>query len=212
MPLKKTVVNSLFAGVVLVTPLAITLFVLQILANWTLVVVDPVADGTQLTRYTANNELAARVLAAVLILLALTVLGYVAQRRVGQYLFGNVGRVVNVVPLVSTIYVTVRQVADSLVDRGTAYERVVLVEYPREKVYSLGLITGDGPEAVESSVGEEVYSVFLPNSPNPTAGRYVLLPESEVTELDMSVRRAMRLIVTTGVTGESAPATVLPDE
>ena len=187
---------------ILITPLVITLFVLRILVNWSLQFVNPVVQGTRLFEYTANIEAVAQVLAAVLIVAAITLLGYLAQKSVGRHMFGNIGRIVNVIPLVNLIYASVRQVANSLVDRDTAYESVVLVEYPRKDVYSIGLVTGESPAAVEDFADQEVYNVFLPNSPNPTAGRLVLLPEDQIHEIDMSVRHGMRLVVTTGIGGE----------
>lgn len=194
--------NSFVAGLLLITPLVVTVYVLRVLVNWSFQFVNPVVQGTRLTQYTANIEAVAQLVAAVLIVAAITLLGYLAQKSVGQQLFGNIGRIMNVIPLVSTLYGSVRQVANSLVDRDTAYEGVVLLEYPREGIYSIGLVTGQSPPAVEAMSDQEVYNVFLPNSPNPTAGRLVLLPEDQVHELDMSVRRGMRLIITTGMNGD----------
>lgn len=204
--LSDAVKSSFVAGLILITPLVVTLYVLRLLVNWSLRFVNPVVQATRLTRYTANVEAVAQVVAAVLIVAAITLFGYLAQKSVGKHLFGSIGRVVNVIPLVSTIYSSVRQVANSLVERNTAYESVVLVEYPRKDVYSIGLVTGQSPAAVENFAGQEVYNVFLPNSPNPTAGRLVLLPDDQVHEIDMSVRRGMRLIVTTGVGADEDPS------
>lgn len=210
--------SSFVSGMILIAPLVLTLYVLSVLVNWSAKLIDPVVAGTRLTQYTGDDLLAAQLLAAVLILATITILGYLAKRSIGRQLFGRVGRVVNVIPLVSTIYGSVRQVADSLVERNTAYESVVLVEYPREGVYSLGLVTGESPDTVEDFAGDDVYNVFLPNSPNPTAGRLVLLPEHQVHEIDMSVRKGMRLIVTTGIGEAEPPAsaatspTALPDD
>ncbi|WP_324755959.1 DUF502 domain-containing protein [Haloarcula sp. GH36] len=201
--------RSFVAGLLLLTPLVITLYVLRLLVSWSLQFVDPVVQGTRLTQYTGNVEAVAQLVAVVLILVVVTVLGYLAQKNVGRQLFGGIGRIVNVIPLFSTIYLTVRQVANSLVDRSTAYESVVLVEYPREGIYSLGLVTGESPREVEQVADQEVYNVFLPNSPNPTGGRLVLLPEDQLRELDMSVRRALRLVVTTGVGAEDEPAALI---
>ncbi|MDF9745254.1 DUF502 domain-containing protein [Natrinema salsiterrestre] len=201
--------SSFIAGLILVAPLVVTLYVLRFLVNWTVRFVDPVVDAAGLTRYTANVEIVAQLLAVAVILAAIVALGFLAQRSVGRHLFGNVGRLVNVVPLVSTIYSSVRQVADALVERRTAYESVVLVEYPREDVYMIGLVTGESPEAVADFAGGDVYNVFLPNSPNPTGGKLVLLSEDQVHEIDMSVRRGMRLIVTTGM-GEERESATLP--
>lgn len=195
--------NSFVAGLLLITPLVVTVYVLRILVNWSFQFVNPVVQGTRLTQYTANIEAVAQLFAAVLIVGAITLLGYLAQKSVGQQLFGNIGRIMNVIPLVSTLYGSIRQVANSLVDRDTAYEGVVLVEYPREGIYSLGLVTGQSPPAIEAMSDQDVYNVFLPNSPNPTGGRLALLPEDQVHELEMSVRRGMRLVITSGMDGKT---------
>ncbi|QCC48625.1 DUF502 domain-containing protein [Halobellus limi] len=208
MKLSTAVKSSFFAGLILITPLVVTLYVLRILVNWSLQFVNPVVRETRLTQYTANIEVVAQVLAVVVILGSITVLGYLAKQRVGREMFGNLGRIVNVIPLVSTIYVGVRQVANSLVDRDTAYESVVLVEYPRKDVYSIGLVTGESPTVAEDVAGERLYNVFLPHSPNPTAGRLVLLPDDQIHEVDMSVRRGMRLIVTSGIGADEKPTTL----
>lgn len=215
MNLTRTLKASFVAGLILITPLAVTLYVLRLAVNWSLQFVNPVVESTRLTQYTANIEAVAQLVAFVAIVVVITVLGYLAQRSVGKELFGRVGRVVNVVPFVSTIYGSVRQVANSLVERRTNYDGVVLVEYPREGIYSIGLVTGESPSVVESVADQQVYNVFLPNSPNPTGGRLVLLPEDEVHELDMSVRQGMRLIVTTGMNDEDAPTSAfeaLPED
>lgn len=210
MTLSSRVKSSFVAGLILVAPLAVTLYILRFLVNWSLQFVTPVVRAAGLAQYTRNVEVVAQLLAVVLIVAAIVLLGFLAQQSVGRHLFGNIGRLVNVVPLVSTIYGSVRQVADSLVERKTGYESVVLVEYPREGVYMIGLVTGESPRAVEDVAGQDAYNVFLPNSPNPTAGRLVLLPEDQVHEIDMSVRRGMRLIVTTGMGDEREEAAVTP--
>jgi uncharacterized membrane protein len=200
--------NSFVAGLILITPLVVTLYILRILANWSLQLINPVVQGTRLTQYTANIEAVAQILAVVLIVAAITFLGYLAQKAIGQRMFGNVGRIVNVIPLVNTIYTSVRQVADSLVNRDTAYESCVLVEYPRENCYSIGLVTGNSPKAIDEFDDQEVYNVFLPHSPNPTAGRLLLLPADQIHETDMSVRQGMRLIVTTGIGSDTEPSAI----
>ncbi|WP_436930372.1 DUF502 domain-containing protein [Halosimplex halobium] len=203
MPLTSRLKESFVAGLILVAPLAITLYILQILVSFSLQFVNPLVDRFGLIETAANVELAAQVLAVVLIVAVVTGLGLVAQWSIGRHLFGNLGRTINIVPLVSTIYGGVRQVATSLVDTGSQFERTVLVEYPREDLYSIGFVTGEGAEAFDEATGDRAHSVFLPNSPNPTAGRLVMVPESEIHETDMSVRQGMRMIVTTGIGSEA---------
>ena len=208
MSIGDAVKRSFVAGLILVAPLVVTVYVIRILTNWTIQFVNPLVEGTRLTNYTANNPLAAQTLAVVAVLAAIVVLGYLAQQSVGRQLFGNVGRIVNVIPLVNVIYGSVRQVANSLVDRDEAYESVVLVEYPRDGIYSIGLVTGDTPIDVAGFGDEPVYNVYFPNSPNPTGGRLVLVPESDIHETDMSVRAGMRMLVTTGVTENGEPRSI----
>jgi uncharacterized membrane protein len=197
--------QNFLTGIVLLTPLAVTVYVLQLLVGWSLPLIDPLVQGTRLTNYTANVPFLAELLAVLGILAAITVVGALAQWSVGQRLFGTAGRIVYLVPLVNTIYGSVRQVANSLVEGSTRYERVVLVEYPRMGCYTIGLVTGEAPAAAKT--GEEpFYTVFLPNSPNPTAGRLVILPESDLEETDMSVRRGLRLVITTGMSGPEGTA------
>lgn len=196
--------RSFVAGLVLVAPLAVTLFVLRILAGWALTVVDPLVRQTRLVEYTANIELVAQAIAVLLIVLVILLLGALTQVSVGRRLFGNFGRAVTFIPLVSTVYTSVRRITTSLVDRETGYDRVVLVEYPREGIYALGLVTAEAPAAAAAVTEGPVYNVFLPNSPNPTAGRLALVPEEQIHEIDVSSRRGMRLLVTMGI--DDSPA------
>ncbi|WP_435196287.1 DUF502 domain-containing protein [Natronomonas sp. EA1] len=199
MDLRTELKGSLLAGTLLVAPLAVTVLVLRIGYGYLTGVINPVAKAAGLARYTANVELAAQALAVVLILLGITLVGFIAQRSLGRRLFGGLDRAVGFIPLVSVIYTSVRQVADALGTQESRYEQVVLVEYPREGIYSVGFVTGDSPGAAERIAGEDVYNVFLPNSPNPTAGRLVLVPASRVHETDLPVRRGIRMLVTTGM-------------
>jgi uncharacterized membrane protein len=191
--------NSFIAGLALLAPLVVTVVAMQFLVGWLTTLIDPVVQGTRLTQYTANIEAVAQVLALLVIAGVVVVLGYLAQGRVGQRVFAWIDRGIGVVPLVSIVYSSVRQVADALMERSNRYQSVVMIEYPREGVYSLGFVTGDGPDEAASVADESLYNVFLPNSPNPTGGHFLMVPEDEIHELDISVRRGVRLLVTTGI-------------
>lgn len=204
--------DSFIAGLILVAPLVITLYVLQVLSGIAFEFIDPVVRETNLESYTANVELAARAIAAVLILILVTLLGFIAQRRVGQQLFGGLGRTITLVPIVRTIYSTVRQISTSVSSKESSYDSLVLVEYPRRGAYAIGLVTSESPQAVSDVEGSTVHNVFLPSSPNPASGRLLLVPEEQLYEVDLSVRQGMGLLMTTGAgtkqAGESAPSAV----
>lgn len=191
--------RSFLAGVLLVAPLAVTLFVAWLAIGYLSDVLDPVVEVTGLGRFVAEAVLA-QALAAVLVAAALVVLGFLAQRGLGERLFGGFDRLVGIVPVASVVYSSVRQVGKALSDRSSRYDRVVVVEYPRLGVYSLGFVTGDAPAEASDVAGEPTHNVFVPNSPNPTGGRLVLVPESRIHETEIPVRSGLRLVLTTGIT------------
>jgi len=173
--------------------------------GWLGGVLVPVVEGTRLETFTANNLLLAQLLVIVLFFLLVTALGFLAQRSAGKRLFGRTGRMVNFLPVFRTIYGTVREMASSVVSRSSDYESVVYVEYPRKGVYRLGLMTGESPDDLETHAGEPAQNVFFPGSPNPTQGSLIMVPESNVHESDMSVRAAIRFLMTTGMDSSRGP-------
>lgn len=194
--------SSFLAGLLLLAPLAVTAFVLQFAFVRLFGVLEPIVTATRLADYTANIQIAAQVLAIVLIVLFIVAIGFLADLSVGARLFGGFDRLIGLVPMVSVIYSGVRQVGNALAERENRYESVVLVEVPRENVYSIGFVTGDAPAVATDVAGETVYNVFIPNSPNPTAGRLLLVPSARLHETDLTVRQGLRLVVTTGITSD----------
>jgi uncharacterized membrane protein len=199
--------NSFITGLFFVAPLAVTLFILQVIFDWVTTTIRPVVQrvipflATTLD-YSGDLILVAQVVSALLIALVITLIGYVATKSLGQRLFGGFERGVRLVPLVRTIYFGVRQVSESLTESTESYDRVVLVEYPRERHWMLGFVTSESPRSIREAAGEDLYTVFIPHSPNPTAGKLMMVAEEEMWELDMSVRRGLRIIVTTGLSAE----------
>lgn len=198
--------RSFVAGVLLVAPLVVTAYVLRTLVDWLFVLIEPVARAIGVGGLAGGVSILGQLSAAVLIVAVVTLLGAIASNRWGGRAFGGLGRIVDIVPLVNTIYGSVRQVATALGNRESAYDRVVLVEYPRTGLHVIGLVTGDPPDATRAEVGDDALAVFLPNSPNPTGGRLLVVPAEDVREIDMSVRAALRFIVTTGMGAAEAPS------
>ncbi|MGB9988054.1 DUF502 domain-containing protein [Salarchaeum japonicum] len=200
MRIKTSLKSDFLAGLVLVAPLLVTLVILQFVFSWTTGFLAPFIEGSRLASLTANNVLLAQLLALVLFVVGVTVVGAVAQWSVGKRVLGRTGRVVTFIPVFRTIYGSIRGMVSSVTTRSSDFESVVYVEWPQDGVYRLGLKTGDSPEGVEEVAGEKAYNVFVPGSPNPTQGSLILVPESQAHESDLSVRAAIRLLMTTGMT------------
>ncbi|MFB6152377.1 MAG: DUF502 domain-containing protein [Haloarculaceae archaeon] len=198
MRVKPTLKSNFLAGLALSAPVIVTLFVIQVASNWVFGALTPIVEGTGAKVLTGNLLLAQLLVGAVIVGL-ITVVGWVAQYSVGRALFGRAGRTMDFIPVVRTIYTSVRQVASSVTNRASEYESVVLVEYPRDGMYSIGLVTGESPSVAENLADDDVYNVFFPASPNPTQGKLLMIPESRIHETDMSVGRGFQLLMTTGM-------------
>ncbi|MEF8784481.1 MAG: DUF502 domain-containing protein [Haloarculaceae archaeon] len=199
MGLSETLKKSLIAGIALIAPLVVTVVAVRLIFGWLRGILNPIIQETGLVRLSGNIEILAELGALAILLLGITLLGYLAQRSGGARLFDLFDRLVGIIPMVSVVYSSVRQVSDSLVNRESKYESVVLVEYPRKGLYVLGFVTSESPGAVTDALGREAYNVYVPNSPNPTQGRFMLVPTEDVIDIDMSVSRTVRLLVTTGI-------------
>ncbi|AFK18114.2 DUF502 domain-containing protein [Haloferax mediterranei ATCC 33500] len=196
--------SSFVTGLILVSPLAVTVFVLQFTFNRITTTLRPLVRQVTpflatVLNYSGDIVLISQVLSAFIIAIAISLIGYLASISLGQRLFGSFERGVKLLPLVRTIYFGVRQVSESLTEPTAGYDRVVLVEYPREGVYSIGFVTNEAPSPVVNALETDLYTVFLPHSPNPTAGALIMVSDDEIRELDMPVRRGLRLLVTTGL-------------
>ena len=106
------------------------------------------------------------------------------------------------IPLIKQVYTTISQIIEVAVsDREKSYQKVVMVEYPRKGIYSIGFLTSEDNFLIGSAIGreEKVYNVFIPTSPNPTSGMFIVVPESEVKILDIKIDDAIKLIISGGV-------------
>ena len=103
------------------------------------------------------------------------------------------------IPLVRSIYASVKQVTESMFSSGKSFRKVVLVEYPRKGMWSLAFQTGTGAEEVRDKTGRDVTNVFIPTTPNPTSGFFLMMPQKDVIVLDMSVDEALKYIISMGV-------------
>ena len=135
--------------------------------------------------------------------------GLLTRYFVGRRIIAIGERIVQVVPLVNRVYRAVQQIRDVFVGRqGAVFQKVCLIEYPRENMIAVAFVTSVEQGLVQHAAGKELVAVFVPTTPNPTSGYLVYLPPSEVTELDITVEEAMKLIVSGGayIPGNTQPA------
>ena len=139
-------------------------------------------------------------LGAILAFLLLLITGVLGANLIGRRLVALYEAVLNRIPLVRTVYGSVKHFAEMVIgDSGTSFKKVILIEYPREGLYSIAFQTSDNPSEVQARTGETIITVFLPTTPNPTSGFMLFVPRSHATELEMSVEDALKMVVSLGV-------------
>ena len=139
-------------------------------------------------------KLVALALAVVLI----SVVGVLARYYIGKKIIDWTDRVLMRVPLINKFYGAIKQVNDAFAGNKHSFKTVVLVEFPREGVHSIGFLTSEQRDEVQQKTREKVVCVFIPTTPNPTSGFLILVPEDKVMKLDMSVTDAIKYIVSLG--------------
>lgn len=191
-----------FAGLLVVLPLAITVWVVQ----WILGTLDQtlliLPAGWQPDRLLGVHIPGLGVLLALAILL---VVGAVASNFIGRRLLAWSDGLLARIPVVRSIYSGVKQVSDTLFsENGNAFRTAVLIEWPRPGVWTIGFVTGTPGGDVANHLPGEYQSVYVPTTPNPTGGYFVMLRKSDCIELRMTVDEALRYVISMGVVAPSA--------
>lgn len=196
----------LLSGLLVIVPLAITLAVL----NWIIGTLDQTLWllPEEWQRYLSEHKV--RGLGVLLTLAILLSVGAVASNFVGKRLLGWGDAVVRRIPVVRSIYSSVKQVSDTLFsESGNAFRTAVLVQWPHEGVWTIAFVTGTpGQEVVDHLGGGDYLGVYVPTTPNPTGGYFVMLKRSDCIELRMSVDDALKYIVSMGVVVPGGPAAI----
>ena len=135
----------------------------------------------------------------VIVILIVAVLGLLSHFFVAKMMISISEQLINKIPFMGKVYKTVKQIVDTFSKQNKAvFQKAVLVEYPRKGCYSVGFLTSEATGEVAPLKDEKMYNVFVPTTPNPTGGFLLILPESEIRILKMSVGEAMKFIISGG--------------
>ena len=150
-------------------------------------------------------------LSVIILVTALWLTGVAVTNMVGQWLLNQSNRMFSHIPIVKSIYNSVRQVSDTLFSSsGQAFREAVLVQYPRAGSWTIAFVTGRPTGEVADKLITEMVTVYVPTTPNPTSGFMLIVPRGEVMPLDMSVDEALKYIISMGVVAPPAPASPPP--
>ncbi|MGA7878593.1 MAG: DUF502 domain-containing protein [Desulfoferrobacter sp.] len=195
--IKDKIRNYFIAGLLTVVPLSITVYVISLLLRNADRIFNLIPS-----RFNPKAHLPFPLpgLGAILVVTMIFVIGLLVKNYVGGRIIDFGERIVYQIPLVRPIYSAVKQLLIAIFSQSyDGFKRVVMIEYPRRGIYALGFVTGVASGEVQELTKERVVNVFLPTTPNPTSGFYLLIPEKDVIPLTISVEDAFKLIISGGL-------------
>jgi len=139
-------------------------------------------------------------LGVILTLVLLLLTGLIVANFFGRRLVTAWESLLARIPLVRTVYGAVKQITASLfADASQSFREVVLVEYPRRGLWMLAFVTGETPKLFQRKAGEDLINIYVPTTPNPTSGFYIMVPPSDIKRLDVPVEVGLKMILSAGV-------------
>jgi uncharacterized membrane protein len=200
--LKQDLKNDLIAGLLVVIPLATTIWLTITIASWVIDFLTQIPK--QINPFDGLDPILTNALnIGVGITVPLTfilVIGLMARNFVGRWLLDLGEQILQGIPLAGAIYKTLKQLLETLLrDSQSRFRRVVMVEYPRPGVWTLGFVTGAVSPQLQAQVADPLLSVFIPTTPNPTSGWYAMVPEDDVINISMSIEDAFKVLISGGI-------------
>ena len=193
----------LITGLLIWIPLAITIWVLELIVSTmdqSLLLLPPKYQPHALFGHQIPG------LGALLTVLVVFVTGVLASNILGQRLVFFWERILGRIPVVKTIYTAVKQVSDTLfAPGGQAFSKALLVQYPRQGCWTIAFLTGKPGGDLANHLRGDYVSIYLPTTPNPTSGFFLVMPRADVIELDMSVDEALKYVISMGVVAPEVP-------
>lgn len=191
---------SFLTGVVVIAPVGLTLWLIWTVVGWFDSFVLPlIPDQFQPEEYIGINLRGV----GVIVFLAFTVIvGWVAKGIIGRSLIHFAESLVDRMPVVRSVYSGIKQISETVfAQTERSFEKACLIQYPRRGIWAIGFVstTAKGEVAARAETGGQLFSVFVPTTPNPTSGFLLYFPEEDVILLDMSVEDAAKLVISAGL-------------
>ncbi|MEC7745426.1 MAG: DUF502 domain-containing protein [Candidatus Neomarinimicrobiota bacterium] len=179
--------SKLFAGIATLLPLYLTFFVIKFL----FVTLEEMSDPL-LKRF--NLDIPG--LGIILTVLLIYILGFLVTNFLGRKIFNLGERIVKKVPIVNMIYTTLKQITDTFTKGSTdAFEGAVYIQYPRQGLWTMAFISGES----KTKDGVPYYHLFVPTTPNPTSGFFLMIPQADTVATGMSVEDGLKTIISGGL-------------
>lgn len=210
--LKQDFKNDLIAGLLVVIPLATTIWLSFNMAIWVIDLLTRIPK--RLNPFDGLDPILVNILnvfvGLTVPLFGILLIGLMARNIVGRWLLDLGEGILQAIPFAGSVYKTLKQLLETLLqDSKDKFRRVVLVEYPRKGVWAIAFVTGAMSPDFQAHFSRPMLNVFIPTTPNPTSGWYAIVQEEEVLPLSISVEDAFKLIISGGIVSPSQPSQTL---
>ena len=186
--------NNFIAGVVVLIPIGITLYLTLFLVR--------ISGKVIPKEINPNNYLPFNIpgVEIVIALIIITLIGWLSLSFLGKKFFELFNNILKKIPILRTIYSAIGQMTESFTKNDNKQKSVVLLEYPRKGIWAVGFATNDNDGIIKKKINEEIVNVFLPTTPNPTSGFLLMVPKKDLIYLDITFEQASKFIVSAGTT------------
>lgn len=207
--LKQDLKNDLIAGLLVVIPLATTIWLSISTAKWAIDLFTRIPK--RINPFDGLDPFLTNILnfsvGLAVPLLSILIIGLMARNIVGRWLLDFGEQFLQAIPLAGSVYKTLKQILETLLgDSKTKFRRVVIIEYPRKGVWTMGFVTGKVSPQLQTHLKQEMISVFIPTTPNPTSGWYAMVPQEEAIDIDISIEDAFKVLISGGIVSPETPA------
>ncbi len=196
--------RSLLAGIITMIPIALTVYVLQAILILIFTIGGKIAEPLNKIESLKNVaegsfigfDLLTSVIGLFVVLITLIIVGFFARNVLGKRVVNWVEEIFKRIPLIGMIYSTTKQIIQSI--SGTtsnSFQKVVYIEYPRKRIWTLGFVTKESFNKED----EKFYHLFVPTTPNPTSGYFLVIPIEDTLDAEISVEEGFRMIVSSGI-------------
>ncbi|MDH4183119.1 MAG: DUF502 domain-containing protein [Nitrospinota bacterium] len=193
--------RTFLAGLALVIPIVVTILIFKIMFNTLDNLLGPVVTrGLLLAGAPIPQNFQVPGLGIISTILIVFMAGALTTNYFGKKLFALSEWIVDQIPLIRTVYTGAKQVMNAISTAGSqSFSQVVLIEFPRKGIFTLAFITGESTGEVQERTKEELVNVFLPTTPNPTSGFFIMVPKQDLIELEMPVEDGIKMLVSGGL-------------
>jgi uncharacterized membrane protein len=194
--------DNFIAGIIIILPITVTAFIIRFLVvSLNAILLTPLAKGLRTyPLYEDQRMFLAKALIFMAVVLLVAFLGLMTRIIFVRKFFTFFENILLRLPMINKVYGSIKEISSAFLGkRKSGFKKVVLVEYPRKGIYTLGFVTSESNSEFQDVVNDpDLISIYVPTTPNPTSGLFVLVNKKDVIPLDMSVEEALKVVISAG--------------